>query len=110
VRSVVAAVSAAGNLKTALRLPHPWFGPLDAAGWHALAAGHMAIHRVQIERILQGLAKAPSNHLQITTDPISAAHQPHFPFVERQAADSPPDPFRLPLAAARGLKHRCNPL
>jgi len=48
-----------GQFEDRAALPHPWFGPLDAAGWHALAAGHMAIHRVQIERILQGLAKAP---------------------------------------------------
>lgn len=32
--------------------PHPWFGPLDAAGWHALAGTHLRIHREQIERIL----------------------------------------------------------
>jgi|KBSSwiStaDraftv2_1062776.scaffolds.fasta_scaffold387734_2 hypothetical protein len=51
---LVAAVQTAGNLKTRLRYAHPWFGPLDAAGWHALAAGHMTIHRVQIQRILQG--------------------------------------------------------
>ena len=35
-----------------------WFGPLDAAGWHALAAGHMGIHRVQIERIVKGFPTA----------------------------------------------------
>jgi len=52
---LLAAVAAAGNLKTKLRYAHPWFGPLDAAGWHALSAGHMGIHRVQIERILEGL-------------------------------------------------------
>lgn len=34
--------------------PHPWFGPLDAAGWHALAGTHLRIHRAQIERILAG--------------------------------------------------------
>ena len=35
---------------------HPWFGPLDARGWQALAAFHLDLHRVQIERILAGLA------------------------------------------------------
>ncbi len=45
------------DLKTALRYAHPWFGALDAAGWHALAPGHMAIHRVQIERILGGFTQ-----------------------------------------------------
>jgi len=29
---------------------------MDASAWHALAGGRMAIHRVQIERILDGLA------------------------------------------------------
>jgi hypothetical protein len=29
---------------------------LDAAGWHALAAGHMGIHRGQIEQILKKLS------------------------------------------------------
>jgi hypothetical protein len=40
-------------LNTSVRYAHPWFGPLDAAGWHALAAMHMGIHRAQIERILR---------------------------------------------------------
>ena len=53
--ALLAVVAAAVELKTAVRFAHPWFGPLDAAGWHALAAGHMGIHRVQIERILAGL-------------------------------------------------------
>jgi hypothetical protein len=53
------AVCMTGVLKTRVRCAHPWFGPLDAAGWHALAAGHLGIHRVQIERILAGL-KTPS--------------------------------------------------
>jgi hypothetical protein len=53
---LLATVAAAGNLKTALRYAHPWFGPLDAAGWHALAPNHLQIHRVQIGRILEKLA------------------------------------------------------
>lgn len=43
------------DLKTKARYPHPWFGPLDAAGWHALGGRHLAIHRVQLERIIAGL-------------------------------------------------------
>lgn len=54
--ALLATVAAAANLKTTLRHVHPWFGPLNAAGWHALAGGHMGIHRVQIGRILGGLA------------------------------------------------------
>jgi len=42
------------NFRTRARYPHPWFGPMDAHGWHALAGGHMSIHRMQIERILAG--------------------------------------------------------
>ena len=53
--TLLATVAAAGNLKTKLRYAHPWFGPLDAHGWHALAAGHLGIHRVQIERIISAL-------------------------------------------------------
>ena len=53
-----AVVAAAPDLRTAARYPHPWFGPLDAAGWHALAAGNMGIHRGQIERIISGLEGA----------------------------------------------------
>lgn len=37
------------------RHPHPWFGRLDAARWHLLAARHHRIHRIQAERILAGL-------------------------------------------------------
>ena len=44
------------DLKTAARFAHPWFGPLDAFGWLAMAAGHMGIHRVQIGKNYHGLA------------------------------------------------------
>ena len=53
--ALLAAVAAVANLRTEVRYAHPWFGPLDAAGWHALAAGHLGIHRVQIERIIREL-------------------------------------------------------
>jgi hypothetical protein len=53
---VLTTAKAVKDLRTRLRYAHPWFGPLDAAGWHALAAGHIAIHRRQIENIIQGLA------------------------------------------------------
>lgn len=53
--SLLATVAEANNLKTPLRFAHPWFGPLDAHSWHALAAGHLGIHRVQVERICAGL-------------------------------------------------------
>lgn len=55
--ALLAAVAASPDLKTSIRFPHPWFGPLDAAGWHALAAGHMGIHRAQIVRILRAIAE-----------------------------------------------------
>ena len=40
------------TLKSRTRHEHPWFGPLNAHGWHCLAAIHHAIHRRQIERIV----------------------------------------------------------
>lgn len=46
------------DLKTTVQYAHPWFGPLDAAGWHALSATHMGIHRRQIEKILAGAAQS----------------------------------------------------
>lgn len=48
-------LSTVKNFNTRTRYPHPWFGPMDAHGWHALIGSHMGIHRVQIERILKGL-------------------------------------------------------
>jgi hypothetical protein len=51
--SLLAAVAAIPNLRTPVRYAHPWFGPLDAFGWHALAGGHMRIHYGQIQQILQ---------------------------------------------------------
>ncbi|MEI8087976.1 MAG: hypothetical protein WCG63_00110 [Opitutaceae bacterium] len=53
--ALLTTVTAVPNLKTHTRFAHPWFGPLDAHGWYALAAGHLSIHRVQLERIIQGL-------------------------------------------------------
>ena len=55
---LLATVAAVPDLKTKARHAHPWFGPLDAARWHMLAAGHLSIHREQIQLIIQGLAAA----------------------------------------------------
>ncbi len=46
------AAAGVANLRTAARYPHPWFGKLDAAGWHAMAGFHLRLHRQQVERIL----------------------------------------------------------
>ncbi len=48
-------VAGVADLETKAKYAHPWFGPLDAAGWHALAATHMAIHRAQIAKIIEVL-------------------------------------------------------
>lgn len=48
----VALAASCPTLRTNLRYAHPWFGPLDGAAWHAMAAMHMGIHRAQISRIL----------------------------------------------------------
>ncbi len=52
---VLAEITEARDLKTELRFEHPWFGPLDASGWAAMAGTHMGIHRAQIQSILLGL-------------------------------------------------------
>lgn len=49
---LLAVVAASPELRTRVRYAHPWFGPLDGAGWHAMAAMHMGIHRAQATRIL----------------------------------------------------------
>lgn len=38
-----------------LKHPHPWFGPLNAREWTLFAAPHQAIHRKQIEQIIERL-------------------------------------------------------
>jgi hypothetical protein len=53
--AVLNSAAAVADLKTKSRYEHPWFGPLDAFGWLALAGGHLRIHREQIERIIAGL-------------------------------------------------------
>jgi hypothetical protein len=53
--AVLASVATAPKLKTNARFTHPWFGALDASGWHAMAGSHMSIHRQQIEQILKGV-------------------------------------------------------
>ena len=54
---VLAAIAEAPDLRTTLRFAHPWFGPLDAFGWAAMAGTHMGIHRAQIQSILLGLGR-----------------------------------------------------
>lgn len=41
------------DLRSARRHAHPWFGPLDAHGWHTLAALHTTIHRRQLEAVVR---------------------------------------------------------
>lgn len=44
------------DLRTVQQHAHPWFGSLDAAGWHAMVAFHMRLHRKQLGAILTALA------------------------------------------------------
>jgi uncharacterized damage-inducible protein DinB len=46
------------SLRTRVTHVHPWFGPLNAHGWHCLAAIHHTIHRRQVERILSELQRS----------------------------------------------------
>lgn len=52
---VCAAAEGVADLRTATRYAHPWFGPLDAAGWLAMAGFHLRLHRRQVERIRMGV-------------------------------------------------------
>lgn len=54
---VLAVLAEKQDLKTEQRFAHPWFGPLDALGWAAIAGTHMGIHRTQIQSILLGLSR-----------------------------------------------------
>lgn len=56
-RQLSETAAAQATLKTSLKFPHPWFGPLDAAAWHFMAGFHMRLHRKQMESILAGLAQ-----------------------------------------------------
>ncbi|HTL69091.1 MAG TPA: hypothetical protein VL200_15605 [Lacunisphaera sp.] len=49
---LAAAAAAVPNLHAGAHYAHPWFGPLDAAGWHAMAGFHLTLHRRQIEEII----------------------------------------------------------
>ncbi len=49
------AVAGVEDLDTELTHDHPWFGPFNAKRWHSLSAIHMRIHRIQIEKIIEGL-------------------------------------------------------
>ena len=55
------AVAALPRPRSTARFAHPWFGPLDTAGWHAMSAMHMGIHRAQLEAIVRGLASRTSD-------------------------------------------------
>jgi hypothetical protein len=57
---LIAIAASRPTLQTPVRYTQPWFGPLDAAGWHAMAAMHMGIHRAQIARILADAPGKPS--------------------------------------------------
>ena len=54
---VLAAISAAADLRPQARFAHPWFGLLDAFGWAAMAGTHMGVHRVQLQSIVAGLSR-----------------------------------------------------
>jgi uncharacterized damage-inducible protein DinB len=55
--SLLKTIASVKNFKTKARYPHPWFGPMDAHAWHALAGSHMTIHRTQIQRIIAGMSR-----------------------------------------------------
>ncbi len=46
-------VATVENLYTEERHAHPWFGEMNAHGWHTLAALHTMIHRRQLDVIIK---------------------------------------------------------
>ena len=48
-------VESVADLKTKSTYAHPWFGPLNAENWFALAGTHLGIHRAQIGKILASM-------------------------------------------------------
>jgi hypothetical protein len=61
-QNYVERISHIGNLVSSTRHSHPWFGPLDALGWHWLATIHHTIHRRQIQKIIAEGPSQPSRH------------------------------------------------
>lgn len=45
-------IQSRGNIQSAVRFKHPWFGALSAHQWHSLAAAHQWIHRRQMQKII----------------------------------------------------------
>lgn len=45
-------VQSRGNLQTAARFKHPWFGSLNAHQWNCLATVHQRIHRRQMQKLI----------------------------------------------------------
>ena len=57
VESYATLIRGLNDLRTPGRHSHPWFGPLDAREWHALAAIHNRLHRRQIEYIIRVMSR-----------------------------------------------------
>lgn len=55
--SVCSTAERISNMETTAHYKHPWFGPLNAAEWHFLAAFHQRLHRKQVEAILNELSE-----------------------------------------------------
>jgi hypothetical protein len=62
--SLMATVRGVAELRTPARYAHPWFGPLDAFGWHLLSAVHLGLHRAQIARIKSALDSGGGRELR----------------------------------------------
>lgn len=52
---IITAIDSLPKPTMTMKYPHPWFGPLNAAEWHFMAAFHTRLHRKQIEKILERL-------------------------------------------------------
>jgi hypothetical protein len=60
-------VSQIQNLASSIHHLHPWFGPLDALGWHWLATVHHTIHRRQVQKIIAQMGSGTANEAPVRT-------------------------------------------
>jgi hypothetical protein len=58
VSEYLARTDALPDLRSRVTFRHPWFGALNALGWHRMAALHQRLHRKQIECIIRGLKRS----------------------------------------------------
>jgi len=99
---VMSAVSENPELNTEAQFAHPWFGAMNAEGWHLLAGTHMSIHRKQLQAVLNKLGTSRADLNAPAIDRIatneSEVHQDSSQ--QREAVKS-----RQTVLALKKMKH-----